>query len=176
MFNLARAYNNLGDVALQRRDWDSAVSNFEMCAGIARSIGNQDMLGWALFNLGEALARKGELDRAESACEEAMDILRRVDDQTGISGIHKNLGIIRSLKGDWKGADAAFAESARMSEAMDTPHALAEVYIEWGEALAKNRKDANAGRIKLKRALELAMSIDARELAKRARKSLEALG
>ncbi len=176
MFTLARAYNNLGDVALQRADWDSAISDFEMCAGIARSIGNHDMLGWALFNLGEALARKGDLDRAEEACSESMEILLRISDKTGIAGIHKNLGIIRSMRGEWKKAEASFAESARMSEEMDTPHALAEVYLEWGDALARRKGDAAAAREKLGRALKLAEDIEAKELAKRARKALESVG
>jgi len=174
MFTLARAYNNLGDIFLQRRDWDSAISNFEMCSGIARSIGNHDMLGWSMFNLGEALAKKGELAKAEAACGEALEILTRLNDKTGIAGIHKNLGIIRSLRGDWKKSMESFSVSAAMEEEMNTPHALAETYIEWGESLVL-KKDFAGGREKLKRALELAEKIEAKEIARRARKSLESL-
>ncbi|MFH0815199.1 MAG: tetratricopeptide repeat protein [Methanobacteriota archaeon] len=173
-FTLARAYNNLGDISLQRRDWTSAISNFEMCSGIARSICNHDLLGWSLFNLGEALAKKGELDKAEAACVEALAILSKLNDRTGIAGIHKNLGVVHSLRGDWKKAEKSFSESARMEEEMNTPHALAETYIEWGEALAR-KKDMTGAREKLTHAIELADKIDAKEFARRAREALESL-
>jgi tetratricopeptide (TPR) repeat protein len=173
-FNLSRAYNNLGDIFLQRREWDAAISNFEMCSSMARSTGNQDMLGWSLFNLGEALAKKGELGKAEEACGEALDILTKLDDKVGIAGIHKNLGIIQSLKRDWEKADMHFAESVRRDMELNTPETLAGTHIEWGLALKLKGDDAGAQK-KFEKALELAEGIDAKESVRRAKEALESV-
>jgi protein O-mannosyl-transferase len=71
----AMAHNNLGHLLLQRGEWDSAISHFELALNIrSRNAATHYNLGRALMenNLANALARKGLLDEAASHYEEAV--------------------------------------------------------------------------------------------------------
>jgi tetratricopeptide (TPR) repeat protein len=71
----AMAHNNLGHLLLQRGDWDSAISHFELALQIrSRNGATHYNLGRALMenNLANALAREGRLDEAVSHYEESV--------------------------------------------------------------------------------------------------------
>jgi tetratricopeptide (TPR) repeat protein len=71
----AMAHNNLGHLLLQRGEWDSAISHFELALKIrSQHAASHYNLGRALMenNLANALARKGRLDEAVSHYEEAV--------------------------------------------------------------------------------------------------------
>jgi protein O-mannosyl-transferase len=69
------AHNNLGHLLLQRGEWDSAISHFELALNIrSHNAATHYNLGRALMenNLANALARKGRLDEAVSHYEESV--------------------------------------------------------------------------------------------------------
>jgi tetratricopeptide (TPR) repeat protein len=71
----AMAHNNLGHLLLQRGEWDSAISHFELALNIrSHNAATHYNLGRALMenNLANALARKGRLDEAVSHYEESV--------------------------------------------------------------------------------------------------------
>jgi tetratricopeptide (TPR) repeat protein len=61
---LARAYNNLGDVFIQKAEWEKGAELFAKCKKIAGN--NINMRGWGGFNRAECLV---ELGRYEEAIE-----------------------------------------------------------------------------------------------------------
>ena len=73
----AMAHNNLGHLLLQRGDWDSAISHFELALQIrSHNAATHYNLGRALMenNLANALARKGRLDEAVNHYEESVSL------------------------------------------------------------------------------------------------------
>ena len=71
----AMAHNNLGHLLLQRGEWDSAISHFELALNIrSHNAATHYNLGRELMenNLANALARKGRLDEAVSHYEESV--------------------------------------------------------------------------------------------------------
>jgi len=168
MYELARAYNNLGDTYLQLHDWDKAIEIFDKCGEIAGEYGLKDFQGWALFNAAEALAKKGELEKALENCERAKIILTKLNDQVGLEGIEKNLGTIYRFKKDWDKAEEHFARSHQMTVEMGFPHPETEVLLEWGSMYLDKGDESRAKEV-LEKAVEIALKIDAKEIAVKAK-------
>ncbi len=172
---LSRAYNNLGDISLQRQEWDEAIQYFHKCGKAAEKIGYKNMLAWALFNMAEAQAKKGELVPALEKTEKAIIMLRKLGDQNGLSGAEKNLGIIYRFMKDWDRSREHFEIAVRLQEEMNNPQPLAETYIEYG-AMNVDKGDHDRARSLMQKAIDITVQIQAKEFEKRARKLMKRSG
>ena len=68
-YNLARAYNNVGEVFKNKGELEKAIKSYGMCYKIAGSVNYLRMMGYALGNSAECLAKMG---RVKEAMEKAV--------------------------------------------------------------------------------------------------------
>ncbi|MFH0815466.1 MAG: tetratricopeptide repeat protein [Methanobacteriota archaeon] len=84
----ARAYNNIGDVHLQLKEWDSAVECFDESAELAEKGGWLNVRAFTQFNTADALVHKGDYGKAKEMLEKSMEILLLIDSKSGLAGAH----------------------------------------------------------------------------------------
>jgi len=156
---LARAYNNIGDINIKRENWARAIKNFEKCEKISSEIGDAHMTAWALFNAGECYAKKNKLEKAAKNCKKALKILSK-DDKIGYAATYKVLGITNRFTKDWDESEKYFKESIKIFKEINTPYDLAMTNFELG-LMYKDKGDTNAAKKVFKEALKIFKKLDA---------------
>ena len=74
----ARCYNNLGNIAARRNDWQKARNSYGTAIALARGAGMPDLWGIAASNLGVSYHRRGEYERARELLGEALALVAAV--------------------------------------------------------------------------------------------------
>src|SRR5207237_364167 len=77
---MARAYDLLGIIAVDREDYPRAREQLEQSVRLYRELGNEQGIGTALGNLGITLQPLGEWTQSEQLLQEALAIQRRCGD------------------------------------------------------------------------------------------------
>ncbi len=175
IYEIARAYNNLGDTYLQMKDWNNSLKQFEKCREFADKGGWINMKAWAEFNSSEALVELGKLDLAKKNLDDSLDILRKIGDRVGLGGIYQNYGRLYSAKKDWAKMLENYDLAVAVFTEINTPISLAEVYEELGMAL-KKMGDGERAKTELRRAANLFLHLDLQKQLKRVLKEIETLG
>jgi len=171
---LSRAYNNLGDLYLQKEMWKDAVEYFTCCKDTAETINHQMMMAWALFNTAEAQSKSGSPKEALDNCQKSLEILQHIDDQVGLCAVHRNFGLAHGLLRNWSESEKHFQKSDRILEDINSPFNVAHLYLEWG-CMKKERGDVSGAREKLEHAVETFGVIGASKYAKKAENILSTL-
>ncbi|MDD4307682.1 MAG: tetratricopeptide repeat protein [Thermoplasmata archaeon] len=149
---LSRAYNNLGDIYLQTKEWDSAIKYFELCRSAAEKMNHLNMIGWSLFNSAEALSMSGRPQEAIPRCREAIDILEKLHDHVGVSAAYRNLGLAHTFLKDWNLAEQNFREAETRLDRINSPFNTAHLHMEWGSMCAA-KGDKKKAKIHLEKAV-----------------------
>ncbi len=171
---LSRAYNNLGDIYLQRNEWDDAIKYFELCKASAEKMNHLNMIGWSLFNTAEALSMSGRPDEAIPKCGEALEILERLHDHVGVSAAYRNLGVAYRLKKDWKLAEDNFREAETRLDRINSPFNTAHLHLEWGIMCAA-KGDKKEAKMHLEKAASIFGKLGAKKFRDRAEDELKGL-
>jgi tetratricopeptide (TPR) repeat protein len=156
---LARAYNNIGDINIKRKQWAKAIKNFEKCEKISSEIGDAHMTAWALFNAGECYAKKMKLDKAFRNSNKALKILSK-DDKIGAAATYKVIGITNRFAKNWNESEKYFKDSIDIFRGLDIPYDLAMANFELG-LMYKDKGDTNAAKKVFKEALKIFKKLDA---------------
>ena len=171
---LSRAYNNLGDVYMQREEWDEAMEMFQNCNKYASMLNHQMMIAWSLFNSGEALSKMGNPDKSLDKCKKALELLEKLDDLVGLNAVHRNLGLAYSLKRDWDSAEGHFKESEKILARINSPFNQAHLKLEWG-MMNKQKGDKQRAKEMFSEASKIFESIGAKVYLDRADMALKTL-
>jgi len=141
---LGRAHNNLGDIYLQKEDWEMAIKEFERCEREAEEGGNIQMKAWAAFNSAEAHINLGDLPKAKLFLDNALPMLEQIGDRNGICSVHKVLGQYYSATMEWGKADEAFLKAIWLAQENKTPFLEGLSMFEMARMLLSKRDKANA--------------------------------
>ncbi len=125
---LARVYNNAGDLSVRLKDWDNAISHFNKCVEIAQKIDNKSLMGWANFNMGVALAHKGDFESAFNAVKYGIKLCEESGDTRGVAGSYNSFGKIHNLKGNYEEAVIHFNKAIHYFETAGVVFDVAESY------------------------------------------------
>ena len=132
-------YNNVGDVALNRGDFDDARNYYEQALKIARSIRYRDGEAKSLTNLGGAAWSAGDREPAVDHYEQALEIYRSIGDRHEGARCLKNLGLVAWGRGNFEEADRFLDRSIK-------------IYREIGDRLGEAGCLNNRGLVALERA------------------------
>jgi tetratricopeptide (TPR) repeat protein len=97
---LARAYNNLGEVYKSLEEYETAAKHYESCVSVAQCTNNRHTEAYGLINAAECLVKEGKVEQAESSISKAEELLENLDDPLGQSHTHFVRGVIASKKKD----------------------------------------------------------------------------
>ncbi len=167
---MARAYNNLGDIHIKKQAWDKAIDYFEKSEKIAKEIGDAHMRAWSIFNAGECYAKKHELEQATDNCQKALKLLGK-DDKIGIAATYKILGIINRLEKNWNVSNKYFQNSIKMFKNLNVPYDLAITNYECG-LMFKDKGDKTSSKRHFQNAHKIFEKLDATKEMKDVNKQL----
>jgi len=170
-FELARLFNNMGDICIKRQDWVSGIKYFERCNEIAIEIRDPRWKGWAMFNMAECMSKSGNPQKALEACERAERAMSHTDDKMGMAHVHINYGIAYRFMKEWNSAEERFRKGLEQLETLKSPQVLAWAYTEFGRMLREKGSDELAAEY-LRKAITMHRSIGAMKFVQALTKEL----
>ena len=148
---------NLGLLAVERRDWDEAITVTKRAIDEFERVGHIGGRLVATVNLSEALLEAGRLDDAEQRCREAMKLAGEADNPLLLADATRNLANVRLATGDPR-AGAQLAETAGtayialgvVSDAVETLGVAARAWREAGDEERAAAAEATARSLEAK--------------------------
>lgn len=115
------ALNNLGEVEVELRRFDSARGYFTNAAQLLTEHPNPENEIVVLTNLGTLALRDGQLANAQGALQRALDLARASDDRMSEAEILSRLGGLESRFGNTQRAEALHAMSLQLASQNQSP-------------------------------------------------------
>ncbi len=149
LIELARAYNNLGEVYKNIGEYSKATEQFRKCVTVAKVSNNKRAETYATMNLAECLVRDRNLKEAESQIMKAEEMLSSLPEPYAAATFHFVKGLISYSKNDQKKTHKEFESTIDQFEKLDVPHDIGMAYYEYGNALQRfGRKNESIGMYK----------------------------
>lgn len=170
---ISLSLNNIGIVYGRLRQYAYASKYFDRALAIRRALGNQTRISGTLSNLGDMYLEGGNPQRALAAYQEALAIRERSGDPAAISSSHRNLALAYLALEKTEKAEEA------MTRAEQTGAGLEDKSLLVGNLLARSAIDRTLGdgtgaEEKSRRSLDIARTMNSRELVRRSLESLSA--
>jgi tetratricopeptide (TPR) repeat protein len=156
---LAQTLNQIGMVAREQGDLDSACSLHERSAGIYRAL--QDTWGIAscLSNLGVVARLQGDVVRAQALHQEALVLRRQMGDVLGMASSLSNLGNLAQMRDDLAAARRYQEEALALRRSLGDRWGVAGSLLNLGN-VARAQGDRITARPLLEESLQLLRELD----------------
>jgi len=141
---LARAYNNIGDVFMKKNEYEKAIEYFKKCLELSNKTGDIRFRAFGTANIGECLCRMGEGDKAKPYLDEALKMFEKSDNRYMISQMYHFYGVIAKQKNQWDEATRNFDIALKIQEEHNMPLALANTNLEYGLLLKEKGENQRA--------------------------------
>lgn len=173
--NELMAYNNLGMVCADLREWMEAEVFFERGIEIAERIGDAAQLARLCANRAEPLIHVGDMTRARETLERAERAALRINAPSVLSDVARFRGIAARLEGDLDAAERHLRKAVETARGGETALERAEALRELGSLeIATGRH--GPGRASLAEAARLFEGTGALRDARRAEEEAAAIG
>ncbi|MBM2623183.1 tetratricopeptide repeat protein [Actinoplanes sp. LDG1-06] len=152
--NLAQAHRAFGfawtgvDSVRQREHAKEALRLF-------RRLDDKAWTAIGLNALGEVYAEQGQYERARTCCEQALELHRQRSNRSGEAAALDSLGIVAEGAGDLDLAVQRFAEAAAVYHDLKNASSEANTLTQLGRLLLSRPGHEEAGRLRLRLALEM---------------------
>jgi non-specific serine/threonine protein kinase len=117
----ARAYQHLGNMALDQGDLDAAQAGFEQNRSISTITNDRIGLASANNGLGLVALYRGDYERSQLHHEQALAIRRELTDSTGLGNSLNNLAMVHSTLGNYERAIAYVYEGLDVRQKAGDP-------------------------------------------------------
>lgn len=135
----ARAFQHLGNMALDQGDLDAAQAGFEQNRSISTATNDRIGLASANNGLGLVALYRGDYEGSQRHHEEALAIRRTLSDSTGLGNSLNNLAMVHSTIGNYPQATAYVYEGLEVRQKAGDPGSagysifvLAEIHFSQG--------------------------------------------
>ncbi len=164
---ISRAYNNLGDTYLLKKDWDLALENLEKSIEFADKGGWFNMRAWAEANIAMVLVNMGEFDKAKTILESSLNNLEELGDRAGIGGAYQAYGVLYTKTTNWDMAILSYQKAVDIYTEINTPVSLAQCRYSLGVAY-KSKGNVKRANEELRRAANLYTHLKMDDFVKKA--------
>jgi tetratricopeptide (TPR) repeat protein len=110
------AYNNLGLVCADLREWLEAELYLERALDVAERIGHLPTAAFLHLNLAEPLIQMGELRRARATLDRAEELAAPLGDRGTLAAARRFRAVIARIEGDFTAADRELEDAAALLE------------------------------------------------------------
>lgn len=149
--NSVRCLTLRGLIATNGGEHEGAVVILEESTALAREVGDESLLSFALANLGHAALAAGDLDLADTASLEGLELQRALpqerQDLSAIGATLGNLGVSALLQGRLAEAGTRLAESVSVRRGTRDALGLASAFTGVAALAAKEGAFARAARL-----------------------------
>lgn len=136
-YGIAQAYNNLGTVFMEKRDWESALDYFEKGLIISQNIENLSLMATLYINKADFNMRHADYRAASYFCQLASGFYQRTDEYRGMAEAERIVGLIDVEKGKFRSGQERLENALDMITKHGTFFSAAEVYRELGSVYRK---------------------------------------
>ena len=135
--DLAKLYNNFGDLYLKRADKDKAQFYFQKSLEQKEKLGDVNGLIVSYDNYGQLYRRMGEFDKSLRSYEKGLEIAERIGNVRRTGLIKLNLATLYSYWGKYEKAIELFEECLTIFEKINHTQGLAYSFLNIGDAHCK---------------------------------------
>jgi tetratricopeptide (TPR) repeat protein len=151
---MAGLYIELGNIALQERNFDTAIMHFQNAQKVYEKLKDKQNLAGIYHNLGVAFQEKGDLDTASNYHQQALQIHEEKGDSYHASSEYFELGIIAFQQNDFDLAISQFNKALKIREDLGDWERAANIYYYLG-MVARNQNDSVVAKQNLRKALKI---------------------
>ena len=170
---IALSLNNIGIVYGRLRQYAFASKYFDRALAIRRVLGNQTRISATLSNLGDMYLEGGNPQRALAAYREALAIRERSGDPAAISASHRTLALTYLALNQTPKAEEEMTRAEQTGAGLEDRSLLASNLL-GRSAIDRKLGDASGAEDKSRRSLDIARSMNSRDLVRRSLESLSA--
>jgi signal transduction histidine kinase len=180
----AASWNNIGNVHFHLADFESALDAHQRSLALKEALGDPAGMAISLNNIGNVYQARGDLEGALPMYRRGLLIAQEIGNRYAQAGALSNLGAISAQLGNWPAALEHHLQSLAIEEEIGNRHGVAESLLQIG-SLYLRAEGLPPAPIEqaiddrplhyLRRALELADALEAREISQRACQALAAL-
>jgi predicted ATPase len=156
---LSRCLSDLGWLALDASEFDSAIAYGEEARKLGSEVGDLKLVGRATRTIGNALANRGDHVAAIGPLEEATAAFRQVDDQVNVAASLISLAHACAFAGQISRAEAMLDEALTISERLEHIQYAASAHAVRAEIAILEDRVGDAG-VALHEAIKIAMEAE----------------
>lgn len=134
---MAQAYNNLGTIYSEKRDWERALDCFEKGLIISERIENLSLIATLYINKADFNVKRSDYMAASHFCKLASEYYHRIEDYRGLAEAEKILGLIDMAGGQLRTAQGHMESALELMTNHGTFFSTAEVYRDLGSVYRK---------------------------------------
>ena len=135
--DLARAFNNQGEVYKRMKDYDKAIESYNEGLSLLDN-GTVKRFGYLYTNMAECQARKGDLEDAEISLEKAQDFLQNSEDKYVIACMWYVKGLLEDAHGNNKKGQEWLRKAEKRMEELAAPYDLGVIRQELARLYMKS--------------------------------------
>jgi predicted ATPase len=145
-----RALNGLGLLTFTLGDYATPV--LEESLALARELGDEPEIAWALYAMGRVAHARGDYERAAAVLEDSLTRFRALGDVVGCAYACWYIGCVAIERGEYAQATAVFEQSLALGRQAGDTWAIASALLNAGE-LASDLRDFERAVAMLKQSL-----------------------
>lgn len=142
--NLSAAYNNIGNVNLYLKKYDSSLVYYQTALEMRSAQGNQFGVAESYGNIGTTYYLLHDYKKSIENHEASLKVKRAIDDIRGIAMSYGNIGSVYFDLGEYEEALENFFASAHLCDSLGDPEPLANAYSNIGQVYVKQGRNKEA--------------------------------
>ena len=128
----AKWLHQLGILAQDRGDYNTAETRYQQSLDINERLGNQAGMATSYHQLGILAQLRGDYNTAETRYQQSLDINERLGNQAGMATSYHQLGILAQLRGDYNTAETRYQQSLDIEERLGNQSGMASSHSQLG--------------------------------------------
>jgi eukaryotic-like serine/threonine-protein kinase len=158
-YGQAVCLNNIGNAYQSQGNNDDALIYFQQALQLREQLNVPGDTAVTLHNLGEVYAKTAQYDKAMTSYMQALDLRRKTADAHGAALESRSIGMVFEYQGRYGAAINSLQEAVKgFHDFKDRSRTMAQVLIDYGDALALGGRGAEAGKT-LEEARDLAREL-----------------
>ena len=141
--DLARAFNNQGEIYKRMKDYDKAIESYQEGLAIADE-GTVKRFGYLYTNMAECQTRKGDLKEAKANLEKAMEYLKNSEDKYVIACMWYARGLLEDANGNNEKGQKWLLKAEKRMEELAAPYDLGVIRWELAKLYKKSGDNEQA--------------------------------
>ncbi len=155
---VARALNNLANVAYRQRNYPEARTLYEECLSTFRELAEPWQIAVTLSNLGLLSYKQSDYKSSEEFLEESLKLSRQVGNKWMVASSLNNLGNVAQAQGNYSKALTLYNDSLTIAEELEDQMGIATLLTDLG-TVAHNQKEFEKAQELFNKSLKLRREI-----------------
>jgi class 3 adenylate cyclase/tetratricopeptide (TPR) repeat protein len=157
------SHNNIGYLWQLQNNHQRALEHYRVAETLARKIGLQYAITYALGNIAYSLTVLGHYAEAEAHCREALELSRQLNAQLETAQLLNTLGIIHYRRGNYAPAQHVYEEALNLHRTLGSMDQEANALVHLAQTCSAQGDHAGAAEL-ARRALATAKALQAPSL------------